>query len=158
MRGAGSSRAQIASIEIDRRARRIGRDVQDDHVRLDLGERTHHPRLGLFVRLPFEGLGVVAIRLGILLQLLVRASDVEADVAIGRETIGREKVLQSAAEILLGVARGTQLELEIRFVGHVLCERCRLEGGFQDGERCERECETDEEGSHGRTKGRLFSG
>ena len=72
------------------------------------------------VLLAGQRLVVVAIRVGVLAELLVRARDVEDHVAVRREAIRREEVLEGAAEVSALVPVGADLELQLRLVGEVV--------------------------------------
>src|SRR5437762_1764145 len=114
---ARAARPEVAPVDEDGGARRLGRDLEDRDVRLDLVERGLDARSGLRIALALEGLCIVTERGGVFLQLLVAAGNVESHVAVRHESIRREKVLEGALVVALAVARGADLKLEVGLVG-----------------------------------------
>src|SRR5262249_33700794 len=74
--GRGADAAEVAAIEIDDGAGRLRVDLDDGDLRRHAFERGLDGRDDLLIGLAAERIDVVAIRLGELAELLVRASDV----------------------------------------------------------------------------------
>ena len=92
----GASIAEVLAIEIDERAGRVGRDVEERDARPDALERFLDARLDGGVGLALERALVVAVRVRELTQVLVRARDVEHHVAVAHEAVRREEVRERA--------------------------------------------------------------
>ncbi len=114
---------EVFSIEIERRVRGVGDHLQQGDVRRDATERVVDAGTRGGVRLADGGANVVAIRVGELLQRFVRTRDVEEDVAVRHEAVGREKVLERRAVVARLVFLGRDVEVKTRFVGDVVGKR-----------------------------------
>jgi hypothetical protein len=119
------------------------------------------------VGLALERALVIAVRVGGLLQLLVRARDVEDDVLVGDEPVRREEVLERSLVVGGLVLSRREAKLEIGLVGHVVGGGGAREGRHER-ESDEREAELSGGGSHrpyltqkrdfSRKKGRAVNG
>ncbi len=118
-----AARPEISSIEVHRRAGRIRRHLEHRDLRRDAADRVLDTLLLVRARLAGERVGVIAVRVGRGLQLLVRARDVEEHVAVRHEPVRREEVLERAREVALLVRLRAELELQIRLVGEVVRAR-----------------------------------
>lgn len=132
-------RAQIFTVDVDGRARWIRFDPQDGDVWRNALDGLLNAADGLLVCLAVESVDIVAICVGELLELLVRARDVEDDIAVGHEAIRGEEVFERDAELALGIGVDARFEVEIGFVGiAVRIRQVHAQRREQDGSAYER--------------------
>ena len=127
--------AEVSPRDVDRRARRITVDLQHGNERLDAGDGLGDARLRRRVLLAGQRLVVVAIRVRVLTELLVGAGDVEDDVAVRGQPVGRQEVLERAAKVSALVPLSADLELELGLVGEVVRMRNAPKG--ESGHDCD---------------------
>ena len=118
--GRGSPLSEVLAVDVDRRAGRVGHDLQDGHVRLHPPHRLLDARARGGVGLPLQGAGVRAVRLGVLVQRVVAAGDVEQHVAVRRQAVGQQEVLQRAPVVPSLVSLGGDPEVKVGLVGDVV--------------------------------------
>src|SRR5690606_18576684 len=101
--GRVAATAEIPAIDVHRRSGRVRLHVDDGDVGPDARERLLDRGPARSVRLLLERLNVVAERVRVLLERLVRSSDVEDDVAVRHEPVRHQEVLKGAPVIALSV-------------------------------------------------------
>ncbi len=125
------------------RARRVAFDLQDRDERLEARDCLGDALLRRGILFALQRLMVVAVRVGALSELLVGASNVEDNVAVRREAIGRQEVLEGTSKVATLVPVRSNLELELGLVGEVVgvCGTAAGELGAEDRGRHERNAE-----------------
>jgi hypothetical protein len=125
-----AARAEVFAIDVHRRSGRRGLDLDHGDVGRDAEDGRVEIADDLRIGLHREGVDVITVRVGVALELLERARDVEDDVLVGDEPVREEEVLERLAELALLVVLGGELEMQLGLVGEAVGA-----GGLLDEQR-----------------------